>query len=95
MSSDHPTNVTVYPHSKIFVFSAQLLLLPFSINSGSLLISNHHSLLPSLSCQEDDFFFLPHLFSSIVLAGFSLISVALLRVVSKMFTQHMTGGDLT
>lgn len=36
-------------------------------------------------------FFLPHLFSSIMLAGFSLISVALLRMVSKMFTQHMTG----
>lgn len=36
-------------------------------------------------------FFLPHLFSSIVLVGFSLISVALLWVVSKIFTQQVIG----
>lgn len=64
MSAGHPANVVVYPYYKLFVFCAQLLLLPFSINSGLLFISNHHSLLPSLSWQEDAFL-LPCLFSSV------------------------------
>lgn len=90
MSSGHPTNVTVYPHYKMFVFCAQLLLLPFSINSGLLFITNHHSLLPSLSWQEDAFL-LPYLFSSVVLTCFVLSYVVLLPVVRKTFTQGKPG----
>lgn len=85
-----PYNVTVYPHYKMFVFCAQLLLLPFSINSGLLFISNHHSLLPSLSWQEDAFL-LPCLFSSVALTCFPLSYAVLLPVVRKIFTQGMPG----
>lgn len=42
-------------------------------------------------CLAKMIFFLPHLFSSILPAGFSLFSVALLWVVCKMLTQHAAG----
>ena len=58
--------------------------------SGLLFISNHHSLFPPLSWQEDAFF-LPCLFSSVALTCFLLSSIVLLRVVRKTFTQGMLG----
>lgn len=84
MSSGHPTNVTVYLIIKC------LCSVHFSINSGLLFITNHHSLLPSLSWQEDAFL-LPCLFSSVVLTCFLLSYVVRLPAVRKTFTQGKPG----